>query len=42
MWKPRPEPFLVVTLMTPEAPREPYMAVSDAFFNTVKLSMSAG
>jgi hypothetical protein len=40
--KPRPVPFLVLISITPEAPREPYIAVSVAFFKIVKLSMSAG
>ena len=32
----------VETLMTPEAPRDPYCAVSDASLRMVKLSMSPG
>ena len=33
---------MVLISITPEAPREPYIAVSVAFFKIVKLSMSAG
>ena len=38
----RPWPRFVRTSITPLAPREPYCAVSAAFFRMVKLSMSAG
>ena len=42
MLKAPPRLRRVDTLMTPEAPREPYWAVSDASFRIVKLSMSPG
>src|SRR5690606_10684013 len=35
-------PDLVVTMMTPLAPREPYIAVDDASFNMSIVSMSLG
>ena len=35
-------PFLVTISITPEAPREPYCAVSLASLRMLKLSMSAG
>ena len=34
--------FLVVTRITPLAPREPYTAVAEASFNTSMEAMSAG
>ena len=36
-----PWPYFVFTSITPLAPREPYCAVSAAFFKMVMLSMSA-
>ena len=35
-------PFFVVIIMTPLAPREPYMAVADASFNILMDSISPG
>ena len=35
-------PFLLVIITTPLAAREPYIAVEEASFNTVMLSMSFG
>ena len=35
-------PFVVVTTITPAAPREPYWAVSEASLRMVMLSMSPG
>jgi hypothetical protein len=35
-------PFFVVMMITPFDAREPYMAVEEASFNTVMLSMSLG
>ena len=35
-------PLLVVTITTPLAPREPYIAVAEASFNTSIVSISLG
>ena len=40
--QPFDECFLMAVATVGDAPREPYMAVSAAFFNIRKLSMSAG
>ena len=34
MWNLPRAPLAVVTMITPDAPREPYWAVSEAFFST--------